>query len=56
MRAANVDAFSPCSAVQIQYVSIALTAFGSASPRHWRRNFSAAVFPCATTLAGTASV
>src|SRR3954462_8074858 len=33
-RAVNVDAFTPCSAVQIQYVSIALTALGSAWPRH----------------------
>ena len=28
MRAVNVDALSPCSAVQIQYVSIARTCFG----------------------------
>src|ERR671930_797708 len=41
-RAVNVDAFSPCSAVQIQYVSIALTLRGSASPRQRSRNFSAA--------------
>ena len=42
-RAVKVDAFRPCSAVQIQYVSIAFTYRGSASPRHWRRNLSAAV-------------
>ena len=41
----NVDALSPCSAVQIQYVSIAFTCRGSASPRHWSRNLSAAVLP-----------
>ena len=44
-RAVNVDALSPCSAVQIQYVSIAPTALGSASPLHCRRNRSAAVLP-----------
>ena len=44
-RAVNVEAFRPCSAVQIQYVSIAFTARGSASPRHCKRNFSAAVSP-----------
>ena len=33
MRAVKVEAFSPCSAVQIQYVSIAFTCLGSASPR-----------------------
>jgi hypothetical protein len=49
----KVEAFSPCSAVQIQYVSIALTALGSAWPRHWRRNRSAAVSPCSTVSAGT---
>ena len=32
-RAVKVEAFSPCSAVQIQYVSRAFTARGSASPR-----------------------
>ena len=48
-RAVNVEAFSPCSAVQIQYVSIALTCFGSASPRQRSRNFSATVEPRATT-------
>src|SRR5262245_61101239 len=42
-RAVKVDALRPCSAVQIQYVSIALTCLGSASPRHRSRNFSAAV-------------
>src|ERR671934_1086588 len=53
MRAVNVDAFSPCSAVQIQYVSIAFTWRGSASPRQRKRNFSAAVSPRATTSSGT---
>src|SRR4029450_10154222 len=36
--AANVDAFRPCSAVQIQYVSMALTCRGPASPRQRRRD------------------
>ena len=54
-RAVNVDAFRPCSAVQIQYVSIALTCFGSASPRQRSRNFSAAVFPFATTSSDAGS-
>jgi hypothetical protein len=54
-RAVNVEAFSPCSAVQIQYVSMACTWRGSASPRHRRRNRSAAVSPRATTSSGTAS-
>ena len=54
-RAVNVDAFTPCSAVQIQYVSIALTALGS--PRHATasRNRSAAVCPARTVSAGTSS-
>src|SRR6185437_9091380 len=52
-RAVKVEALRPCSAVQIQYVSIALTCLGSASPRQRRRNFSAAVVPCATTSSGT---
>src|SRR5438876_9338110 len=39
--AVKVDAFNPCSAVQIQYVSIALTCLGSASPRQRSRNLSA---------------
>ena len=55
-RAVNVEAFSPCSAVQIQYVSIAVTCRGSASPRQRSRNRSAAVFPPATTSSGTESV
>ena len=40
--------------MQIQYVSIAFTWRGSASPRQRRRNFSAAVCPCATTSSATA--
>ncbi len=44
-RAVNVEAFSPCSAVQIQYVSMAVTCRGSASPRQRSRKRSAAVFP-----------
>jgi hypothetical protein len=48
-RAVKVEALSPCSAVQIQYVSIAFTCFGSASPRQRRRNFSATVVPLETT-------
>ena len=47
MRAVKVEALSPCSQVQIQYVSIACTCFGSASPRHSSRKRSAVVFPCA---------
>ena len=54
-RAVNVDALSPCSAVQIQYVSIAFTWSGSASPRQRSRNFSAAVSPWATTSSGAGS-
>jgi hypothetical protein len=34
MRAVKVDALSPCSAVQIQYVSSAVKWAGSASPLH----------------------
>ena len=55
-RAVKVDAFKPCSAVQIQYVSIALTWRGSASPRQRSRNFSAAVFPRVTTSSGMSSL
>src|SRR5207244_631906 len=54
-RAVNVEALRPCSAVQIQYVSIALTCRGSASPRQRSRNFSAAVAPPATTSSATGS-
>src|SRR5919205_168438 len=54
-RAVNVDALRPCSAVQIQYVSIALTCRGSASPRQRSRNFSATVFPRSTTSSGAGS-
>ena len=54
-RAVKVEAFRPCSAVQIQYVSIAFTCRGSASPRHRRRNFSAAVCTLATTSSETGS-
>ena len=56
IRAVNVDALRPCSAVQIQYVSIAVTCRGSASPRHSSRNRSAAVAPLRDDLAGTTSV
>ena len=56
MRAVNVEALSPCSAVQIQYVSIAFTCAGSASPRQRSRNFSAAVVPAATSSSGTDSL
>ena len=55
IRAVNVEALSPCSAVQIQYVSIAFTWSGFASPRQRRRNFSAAVSPWATTSSGAGS-
>src|SRR5919204_262655 len=55
IRAVNVDAFRPCSAVQIQYVSIAFTWSGSASPRQRSRNLSAAVSPLATTSSGAGS-
>ena len=41
--------------MQIQYVSIAFTCRGSASPRQRSRNFSAAVSPCATTSSGAGS-
>ena len=53
MRAENVDALSPCSAVQIQYVSIACTCFGSAAPRHSSRKRVAAVDPLATSSGST---
>ena len=49
----NVEAFSPCSAAEIQYVSSALTCFGSASPRQRIRNRAAAFSPFATSDSGT---
>ena len=49
----KVDALSPCSAVQIQYVSIAFADFSFSSPRHSRTNRSAAVWPSATVSVGT---
>ena len=51
-RAVKVEALRPCSAVQIQYVSIAFTALGSASPRQRSRNFSAAVLALGDHLVG----
>ena len=53
MRAVNVEAFRPCSAAEIQYVSSALTARGSASPRQRIRNFAAAFSPCSISDSGT---
>ena len=52
MRAVNVEALRPCSAVQIQYVSSACTCRGSASPRHSSRKRSAVVSPCSTVSRG----
>ena len=49
----DVDALSPCSAVQIQYVSIAFACASFTSPRHASRNRSAAVFPSITFSSGT---
>lgn len=54
IRAVKVDAFSPCSAAEIQYVSTALTAAGSASPRQRIRNLAAAFSPCSISDSGTA--
>ncbi len=53
VRAVNVDAFMPCSAVQIQYVSIACACRSSTSPRHASRKRSAAVRPASTVSSGT---
>ena len=53
MRAVNVDAFMPCSVAETQYTSSAFASFSSAAPRQRIRNCSAAVFPCATSEAGT---
>ena len=53
MRAVNVDAFRPCSAVQIQYVSIAFACASFTSPRQASRKRSAAVSPSSTFSCGT---
>ena len=45
MRAVNVEALSPCSAAETQYVSTARTCCGSASPRQRIRNWAAAFSP-----------
>ena len=45
MRAVKVDALRPCSAVQIQYVSIAFACASFTSPRQASRKRSAAVSP-----------
>ena len=54
MRAVNVEAFRPCSAAEIQYVSSAFTARGSASPRQRIRNCAAAFSPFSISDSGTA--
>ena len=53
MRAVNVDALRPCSAVQIQYVSIAFACASLTSPRQASRKRSAAVCPSSTVASGT---
>ena len=53
MRAVNVEALSPCSAAETQYVSTARTCCGSASPRQRIRNWAAAFSPLTTSLWGT---
>ena len=52
MRAVNVEALSPCSAVQIQYVSIAFTWSGLASPRQRSRTSRRPSRLAATTSSG----
>src|SRR2546427_11565619 len=51
-RAVNVEALRPCSAVEIQYAAVALTARGSAAPRQIRDDLSWVVPPQCSSSAG----